>query len=436
VSVSIFTPYSSRHSPAYLGAHVGTPRDFARWQREALHKAARGGVGAVRKLAPELLARIADDRTLHFALEHVATHGGPATGPDGLRAASLGVQEGWDLVRCLAEQIKTGGYRHGPVRSVLIPKLSGGHREIVLENLADRVVARAAVEVLQAVLDPLLGDRVFCRPEQGPYAALSHADFCVGQEGRTLWILADIRTAFDSVPLERLLRVVRKLLPADDLCEFIVAILKNGTSQGLRQGSALSMLLLNVFLNSLLDEPWRRNHGAPPLLRYADDIAVLARPDDDVQGLYAELKRRVESAGFELKGDETTDIRDLTAGGFGRWLGWQIAQSDGRLVVRAILDEGERGPLAELPGKLALLHGFPMAPFRALDHVGGLLEHLGPTYRNEDREAVFHAIRRIASEQGFDELGSFREFDAKWRGAYRRWRRRRLATRKRLLEAD
>src|SRR5216684_2529113 len=53
----------------------------------------------------------------------------------------------------LSERLKRGAYRAKPVRRVFIPKADGRQRPLGVTALEDKIVQRAAVEVLNAIYE-------------------------------------------------------------------------------------------------------------------------------------------------------------------------------------------------------------------------------------------------------------------------------------------
>jgi RNA-directed DNA polymerase len=58
----------------------------------------------------------------------------------------------------LSERLRRGAYRAKPVRRVYIPKADGRQRPLGVPALEDKIVQRAAVEVLNAIYEPTFSD--------------------------------------------------------------------------------------------------------------------------------------------------------------------------------------------------------------------------------------------------------------------------------------
>ena len=73
----------------------------------------------------------------------------------------------------LSERLKRGAYRAKPVRRVFIPKADGRQRPLGVTALEDKIVQRAAVEVLNAIYETdFLGFSYGFRPGRSQHQAL------------------------------------------------------------------------------------------------------------------------------------------------------------------------------------------------------------------------------------------------------------------------
>jgi hypothetical protein len=406
--------------------HQGSCADFLRRHQQDVGRAVRDGLRGIRELAPHLFERIADTRTMRAAWDFLARQGGQAPGPDRHRYRDYTTSEVWDLARCLARAVRAGTYRPSPERIHWIDKGSGrGRRPIVLMNIADRVVQRAIVLILQPVLDPLFDARSFgYRPKISHLHALALAERLTLSRRRPVWAIDDLQDAFRHVPVPRLFQVVRKLLPADDLLGLLQVVLPAQELPGLRQGGSLSPLMLNTYLHHVLDRPWRRDRPRLPLIRVADDLLVLCRTEDEAHDACGHLRHLLRPTGMPLKGTPEAAVRRLDDGDAADWLGFRIRQPARGLAFEIAERSWER-----LATHLALAHSKSDAPVRAILTVKQWLNQRGPCYTSSDRERVCRRIIELARAQAFEEVPGRQELRQHWQRAYARWRKLRRTVR-------
>lgn len=414
--------------PKWMVRHSGRLELVARYRRWAARCAARKLAG-LREAAPFLLGFISDERTLYCAYKHLEEWGSHAPGPDGVRYEEIALFDEWKWCRELRDTIRKGYYELGPERLQRVSKGSGrGYRDLVVQSIDARVVQRAAVEVLQPLLDPLFDPRSFgFRPKMGPLLALATAEKLCQAHGLEFWVSADIRNAFPSVPFGRLLGVVRKYLPDDGLVKFVKTITLPDKTPGLRQGSPLSPLLLNLYLHHHLDRKWRAHNPNIPLLRFADDILLLCRTAEDARTGYAALTRLLRAAGFKLKEGENDAIREISAGRNVKWMGFEIKAGPDGLRFNVTDDAWD-----SLADKFETAHSKPLSPLAAVHSLTGWVSDKGPCYLHTNVDRAYSRISRFAAAQGFEEIPEKRRVAKLWQGAHARW----CKLRKRIARSD
>jgi len=242
-----------------------------------------------------------------------------APGVDGTTWGQYG--EGLEAnLRDLSERLRRGAYRAKPVRRVYIPKPDGRQRPIGVPVLEDKIVQRAAAEVMGAVYEAdFLGFSYGFRPGRSQHNALDAVT--VGIERRKVsWVLdVDIRGFFDTIDhgwllqfLEhriadrRVHRHVRKWLAAGVSEDGVQRSVERGTPQG----GSISPLLANVYLHYALDlwaHRWRQRHarGDVIIVRYADDVTVGFQYRDEAERFQRDLAERLRRFGLELHPEKT-----------------------------------------------------------------------------------------------------------------------------------
>jgi hypothetical protein len=147
-------------------------------------------------------------------------------------------------------------------------------------------------------------------------------------------------------------------IPDEQMMRLIERVVLTKTNRGLRQGGNLSPLFLNVHLNHFLDGKWRRQHPDNPLLRWADDLLIQCRDQEEARQAYQDLKRLLEPTGMTLKGTLEQTIHNLHDGAYADWLGYRLLKGENGLVVH--LTETAWKSLAE---KLEQDHEKNCSPF-------------------------------------------------------------------------
>jgi RNA-directed DNA polymerase len=189
-----------------------------------------------------------------------------------------------DLLYKLWNRMSAGSYMPSPVRAVEIPKDHGtGVRVLGVPTTADRVAQTAVAMRLEEKLEPIFHpDSYGYRPGRNAHDALAVTRRrCWKQD----WVLdLDIRSFFDSVPHDLLMKAVAHHTQERWVLLYIERWLKapmqmpDGTlgarERGTPQGSPISPLLANLFMNYAFDRWMAREYPGSPFERYADDIVV------------------------------------------------------------------------------------------------------------------------------------------------------------------
>jgi retron-type reverse transcriptase len=404
-------------------AHSGPWRRLLRYHRHDCFKAARTKEKALsRELAARLVTRVADERNVRAAIDHIADRGGDTPGPDGVELGTLHDEERWQLARLIRRLLSDLNYTPGPTRTIRVPKSSGtGYRSITLFNAVDRVVQRAVVQILQPFLGPSFArDSFGSRPGRGREHALARLNALMRRTGNQVLLVEDIRDAFTHVPIRRLFQILRSRVPtqANALFTLLERMIGGPSQRGLAQGSPLSPLLMNLYLDHLLDRPWKKRFPERPLIRVVDDLLVLTGSREQASEARDALVQRLRAASMPLKGSPGTAVRDLATGESVTWLGYSLRQIQGSLVAE-LPEEGQAWIRLEVALRRA--HERAGAALRARELILGWLAQQGPCFASTDRRRVYRKIEHLARSVSFTELPTRDIMERSWSWAHLRW---------------
>ena len=230
---------------------------------------------------PELLEKILDRNNMNRAFKRVKANKG-AAGVDGMT-----IEEAFNYFKEnkteLLNRIYRGKYTPSPVRRVEIPKPDGGIRKLGIPTVIDRTIQQAIAQQLMPIYEPLFSDGSYgYRPGRSAKDAILKVKE-YAEAGYTHAVVLDLSKYFDTINHDRLLEILRRNVKDERVVQMIKRYLKSGvmedgivtaTEEGSPQGGNLSPLLANIYLNEFDKEFERRG---VPMVRYADDIVLLAR---------------------------------------------------------------------------------------------------------------------------------------------------------------
>jgi group II intron reverse transcriptase/maturase len=231
------------------------------------------------------------------------------------------------LITNLAKDLKDKSYKPGPIKRVMISKGEGKERPLGIASIRDRVVQMACNIIMQPIYDPHLHRESYgYRPKRSAQQAVKKIESYL-KTGYTQVLDADLSGYFDSIPREELLEKVARRISDESLMKLLKQMLKAPIAQvgrngkikvvandigiGTPQGSCLSPLLANIYLNDfckLIEEktPCR-------IITYADDFVILSKQAYTAEQLEW-VERRLQREGLTLNKDKTHCVDMSEAG--------------------------------------------------------------------------------------------------------------------------
>ena len=232
-----------------------------------------------------LYDKVYRDDVLYEAWKRVkANHG--SSGVDGITIEDVEAKGVSRYLAGIKAELIEGTYRPLPVRRVMIPKPDGSQRPLGIPCVKDRIVQMAAKIAIEPVFE---ADFRKCsygfRPKRSAKQALEVVRRACNNKGYYV-VDADIEKFFDNVNQDKLMTLLELRISDRRILKLIRLWLKSGvlygnileiSELGTSQGSVISPLLANVYLNTLdcLWEKYGLTYGI--LVRYADDTVVICK---------------------------------------------------------------------------------------------------------------------------------------------------------------
>lgn len=211
-------------------------------------------------------------------------------------------------------RLSSGSYFPPAVKTVAIPKKTGGERKLGIPSVSDRVAQMVVKLNFEPLVEPYFHEDSYgYRPNKSAHQAL---DITRERCWRHDWVLEfDIKGLFDNIDHELLMKAVKThtdnrwhLLYIERWLKAEVQ-LEDGTkiarTKGVPQGGVISPVLSNLFMHYAFDMWMGRSFPSKPFCRYADDGVVHCKTEAEAQTVKAALGERLQECGLEMHPDKT-----------------------------------------------------------------------------------------------------------------------------------
>jgi len=188
------------------------------------------------------------------ALQNIYSNKGAMTpGIDGLTLDGYGKER----IDKIIESIKNHSYQPKPVRRQYIKKRNGKMRPLGISSSDDKLVEEILKMILESIYDPTFSNYSHgFRPNKSCHSALLQVQH--NFTGVKWFVEGDIKSYFDTIDHHNLITILRKRIKDEAFIELLWKFLHagylenwtyNATYSGIAQGSGISPILANIYLN-------------------------------------------------------------------------------------------------------------------------------------------------------------------------------------------
>lgn len=282
-------------------------------------------------MATEMMEKILSKENLEEAKRKVMSNKG-SSGVDRMKTSDLPEyieKHGEEL----CEAIRRRRYRPLPVRRVEIPKDDGSKRNLGVPAVKDRWIEQAVCQVLTPIFEKEFSESSYgFRPgRKAEQAVIKALEFM--NDGYDWIVDLDLSKFFDNVNQDILMILVHKVIKDPDTESLVRRFLQGGvliegsyeeTKIGTAQGSPISPLLANIYLNEFDKELESRELH---FIRYADDCIICVKSEMAANRVMNSVTKwlrehlRVEVNATKTKVAKPKDIK---------YLGFSFYQKEGK----------------------------------------------------------------------------------------------------------
>jgi RNA-directed DNA polymerase len=286
-----------------------------------------------------LYVHVCKIETLREAYEMAKGNKG-APGIDGVTFETIEESGVEAFLEGIRDELVSGTYWPTRNRRKEIPKGQKGVRVLGIPTIRDRVVQGALKLILEPIFEADFQEGSYgYRPKRTAHQAVGRVARAIVQN-KTRVIDVDLKTYFDTVRHDLMLKKVAERVNDNRVMQLLKRILKANGKRGLAQGSVISPLLANVYLNEvdkMLERAKEVTRKGPythiEYARFADDLVILVdgyrRWEWLLKGAYQRLQEELAKLDVQLN-EGKTRLVDLTRDESFSYLGFDFRRVKSR----------------------------------------------------------------------------------------------------------
>jgi len=287
-----------------------------------------------------LYVHVCKKSTLEEAYRMAKRNNG-APGIDGMTFDDIEKSGVQNFIENIQEELVNGTYQPCRNRIKEIPKANGKFRKLGISTIRDRVVQGALKLILEPVFEADFQDGSYgYRPKRTAHQAVERIAEAVVKE-KTRVMDLDLKSYFDTVKHHILLDKIAKRIVDEKVMRLIKQMLKVGGKEGVPQGSVLSPLMSNIYLNEvdkMLEKAKQSTREGKythlEYARFADDAVILVDGHYKWDWLWAGINKRLREELNKLQvhiNEEKTKQLDLRNGDSFGFLGFDFRRMKTKL---------------------------------------------------------------------------------------------------------